>query len=344
MTTYGGGELNAPDYDGGSMLLMPTLRHDEWANLDLPAARALIAALHVAGSINAKRRIPFLAQASAAILAHIQESKGDIADSFASATPAAAPSARTQALTRMLDFFPRQLRGLPNRQGAATEKSIWELYGYDQDIFDEMKTSAEGVRPTYAGLPDLEFNVRVAKTLFQQFKNVEFKDCSDQETPHLSDGKGIVDFGCDLKLLMIWLSVVGPVQCEIGAGPSFAKLEGDRARRPSPADHDSIVVPTPPAKDLEEEYVTVVAWRPGPELKERLLSSKTSLREEIMRVDRERGPLDVQYLLRRTDEEGKTIETWGDGGYAWMGHTDFRRVIRWFRAKVPDSFLEKSAA
>jgi hypothetical protein len=342
MTTYGGGELNAPDYDGGSMLLMPTLRFDEWVNLDLPAARALVATLHVAGSINANRRIPLLGQASAAILAHIREAKNDIADAFASSSPAG-PSARTQSLSRMLSFFPRQLRGLPAAQTTVPEKSIWELYGYGQEIFDEMKDAAEGARGSYGGLPDLEFNARVAKALFLLFKKVEFADASDQPTPDFSDGKGIIDFGCDLKLLMIWLSVVGPVNCEIGVGPEFAKLSGEAAQRPSPADNVKIVVPTPPETDLEEEYVTVVAWRAGPELNESLRAGKTTLREEILRADRQGGPLDVQYLIRRTDEKGETIKGWGEGGYAWMRHSDFRRVIRWFRAKVPGSFLEQTA-
>jgi hypothetical protein len=346
MTFYGGGELTRPDYEGGSFLLMPTLTYDEWGSLDWNSTKAVIAALRVAGSIVANRRVPYLSQVCAAVFTQIRTVQIEAAESAVAApvTRSADPGAGAQKLARKMKVFPRGLRGMPERAVPAKEKTIWELYGYGQEVFEEMERSAVPGPGSYEGMPDLDLNADIAKRLFDEFERLRFRDWSDTPTPDIGkEGDRRVDFGCDMKLLLTALSAVGPVHCEIGADDEFAKLTGG-GTQPPPGQNVRALVPTPAAKTPKEEYVVVVACRPRGELETQLGKGGKSLRDIAVTLEREHRPFEAQYLLRRIDERGKTKETWGDGGYAWMEHADLRRVLRWARMKVPESFLGSSRA
>lgn len=333
MTFYGGGELTGAEYEGGSLLLMPTLQYDDWQMLDQQTIKALIATLRVAASIKVDRRLPFLSQTAAAILAQVQRLQIETAEAGLSTLPRGEAPER---LTRRLKAFPAFLRGQHHYTPVPGQPSIWELYGYDQAVFNEILAAAEGVAGTLRHLPDIDFNTQLAEKLFQEFERLELGDFCEAPTPDPTQGP-VVDFGCDLKLLLTWLSFAGPVLCEIGADDRFRALLGEGRAAP-PADAVTAVVPTPGEELPHEEYVVVVAVRARGKLQE--LMKREPLHRIVARLEREHGSFDAEYLLRRVDEEGNLIQRWGDGGYAWMAHEDFRRSFSHGRATVPPNVFE----
>jgi hypothetical protein len=143
-----------------------------------------------------------------------------------------------------------------------------------------------------------------------------------------------INFGNDVKTRVAWLSLGRPLVCSLRAGQNFVSAIG----RDAVAAGDD-----PNSPDLFGHCVTVMGYRVGlhdgtkfiPDA--RPLSKLVEVVEDVEEResrDRARGrdargvepkPNDfpVQYLVRNSAGAG-----WGDRGYAWMDHADFRRQVR----------------
>ncbi|HEY0715015.1 MAG TPA: hypothetical protein VGF45_20205 [Polyangia bacterium] len=135
-----------------------------------------------------------------------------------------------------------------------------------------------------------------------------------------------VNFGNDVKTRIAWLSLGRPLVCSLRAGQNFISATG----RDAVAEGDD-----PESPDLFGHCVTVMGYRVGrrdgslfvpdprplPKLVEEIEERDRTRGKEWR--ERKEGDLPVQYLVRNT-----AGADWGDRGYAWMNHDDFRRQVR----------------
>jgi hypothetical protein len=297
MTLYSGGEQTRPDYDSGALLVMPSLYYDDW-KIDLPSLRALLSTMHLANSIatntppdeNCSLLVDFIAKQA----------------SIAQAVPSSA-----------LTLFPSEL--LPHSAAPAAppqktfapprvKKTIWQLYNYGPKEFSQIQRRAA----SYKQLKSLEFCAHLAQRLFSEIEKAKFTNRETEDTPDI-DGDRIVDFGCDLKLLLCWLSALGPVRCTVQPALALA------------------LWPQGPAvEDGEDLYVVVVASKGADEYGNR------SLREIVEESERLDKPLKARYCLRRVDEDGKPVV--GATDQVWIDHDVFRHALVSMRTKLTPEF------
>jgi hypothetical protein len=316
MTLMGGGERGTPEYEGTGELLLPSLTAADWAEMDYGDSRALIATLRIARSIAAAKGLPkHLGPASTAVISYIRR------------------------LERLLAAFPKELRDQPEAHAMGTKKTVWELYKYGPEVFARFPRSPRwqsgggpGSARGLGDIPDLDLNVIVFQRFQQELETVELKDRRTEPTPVIDPKHGpVVDLGCDMKQLVIALSAIGPVRCEIWADPAFKRL-GSTAQAGAAVKEIAARISSYDPKQDSEDYVTVVASRGN---------FTRPLRDVILEVERAHPQIEfeVEYLLRRTDEDGHTTTGWGDGGHAWISHKLLRQMLRWARVPLPPSFV-----
>jgi len=300
-------------------LLLPSVSAADWAQMDYGDSRALIATLRIARAIAAAKGVP-----------------------IHPVPPAAAIISYIRRLENLLAAFPQELRDLKDQSAAhavgTKKKTVWDLYQYGPGVFDEFLQQSRSKSATGPGsarglgaLPDLDLNVTVFQRFQQEFETVALKDRRTEPTPDIDPSKGtVVDLGCDMKQLVIALSAIGPVRCEIWADAAFDRLGSTAPAGAAVKEISAQISSYDPKKDIED-YVTVVASRG---------TFSKPLRDVILESERAHSEFKVEYLLRRTDEEGgKTRTNWGVNGQAWISHKLLRQMLRWARVRLPPHFV-----
>ncbi|HEY0708938.1 MAG TPA: hypothetical protein VGG33_19165 [Polyangia bacterium] len=137
-----------------------------------------------------------------------------------------------------------------------------------------------------------------------------------------------LNFGNDVKTRVAWLSLGRPLVCSLRAGQNFISATG----RDAVAEGDD-----PGSPHLFGHCVTVMGYRVGhrdgasfvadsrplPKLVEEIEERDRTRLKEGRPDDRRHEDFPIQYLIRNS-----AGGDWGDRGYAWMNHADFRRQVR----------------